>query len=123
LDKSPISPLDPSPNDCVFPLDPDLSLSKYSSLNSNDYESYLKLFFETYLKVMKSFIPFTHPMNTPKAIQTPSSLVDSLSVSYAVLLIFASFKACLFFIGWLCMKLFILGIMLHMFGYILNIYG
>ena len=33
LDKSPISPLDPSPNACVFSLDPDLSLSNSFSLH------------------------------------------------------------------------------------------
>ena len=72
---------------------------------------------------MESSIPFTHPLNAPNTIQTPSSLVDSLLDSYAVLLISASFKSCLFFTGWLFMALVIFGIFLHMFGFDLNIYG
>ena len=37
-------------------------------------------------------IPYTIPMNTLKTIQTPSSLVDSSLVSYAVLLISNGFN-------------------------------
>ena len=40
-----------------------------------------------------------------------------------MLLISNGFKSYLFFIGWLYMKLFIIGINLHMFGSILNTYG
>ena len=68
-------------------------------------------------------IPSTIPLNTPKTIQTPSSLVDSSLVSYLVLLIFNGFKYCLFFTGWLYMTLFIIGMILHMFGYVLSTYG
>ena len=67
-------------------------------------------------------IPYTIPPNTLNTIQTPSSLVDSSLVSYAVLLILNGFKACLFFIGWIYMTLVIIGIILHMFGFFLNIY-
>ena len=81
LDKSPISLLDPSPNDCVFSVDPDLYLSSSFSLHSNDYESDLELSLKNHVNVMTSCMPFTHPLNTPKTIQTPSSLVDSLLVS------------------------------------------
>ena len=72
---------------------------------------------------MTSSIPSTIPLNTPKTIQTPSSLVNFVLVSYAVLLISNGFKSSLVFIGWLSMTLVILGLMLHMFGYDLNIYG
>ena len=41
---------------------------------------------------MTSSIPSTTPLNTPKTIQTPSSLVDSSLVSYAMLLIFNGFN-------------------------------
>ena len=75
------------------------------------------------MHVMTLSIPFTNPMNTPKTIQTPSSLVDSSLVSYAVLLISNGFKSCLFFTSWLSMTLFIIGIILHMFGFFLNTYG
>ena len=99
LDNPPISLLDSSPDDCDFSLDLDLSLSNSSSLHSNDYESDLEAIFKYYMHVMKSYIPFIHPLNTPKAIKTPISLVDSLLVSYAMLLIFNGFKSCLFFTG------------------------
>ena len=118
-----MSLLDPSPNDCVFSLDPDLSLSGSSSLNSNDYESYLEENLQADIHVVTSPIPFIHPLNTPKTIQTPSSLFDSLLVYYAMLLISNGFKPCLFFTRWLSMKLFMLGIMLHIFVYILKNYG
>ena len=75
------------------------------------------------MNFMTSFIPVTHPLNTPKTIQTLSSLFDSLLDSYAMLLIFVGFKSCLFFTGWLSMKLVIFLIMLHMFGSDLSIYG
>ena len=75
------------------------------------------------MHVMTSSIPFTHPLNTPKTIQTPSSLVDSSLDSYAVSLFSVGFKVCLFFIGWLAMSLVIFGLLLHMFGSDLNIYG
>ena len=107
LNKSPIIPLDPSPNDFVFPLGLDLSLSNSSSLHSNDYESDLEVIFQDYMHVLTSSIPITHPLNTPKTIQTPSSLVDSLLDSYVVLLISVGFKSCLFFTGYLFMTLLI----------------
>jgi len=75
------------------------------------------------MHVMTSSIPSTTPLNTPKTIQTPSSLVDSSLVSYAVLLISNGFKSCLFSTGWLYMTLVIIGIILHMFVSILNSYG
>ena len=77
---------------------------------------------------MKSFIPTytrsTIPLNTPKTIQIPSSLVDSSLVSYiVVLLILHGLKSCLFSTGWLYMTLVIIGMILHMFVSILNSYG
>ena len=76
---------------------------------------------------MKPFIPpsipSTIPLNNPKTIQTPSPLVDSSLVSYAVLLISNGFKSFLFFTGWLYMILVIIGLILHMFGSVLNTYG
>ena len=75
------------------------------------------------MHVMTSYIPYTIPINTPKTIQNPISLLDSSLVSYAVLLISNGFKICLFFNGWLSMTLVIIGLILHMFGYFLNTYG
>ena len=72
---------------------------------------------------MTSSIPSTIPLKTPKTIQTPSSLIVSSLDSYAVLLISYGFKSCLFLTSWLSMNLAIIGIILHMFGYFLNIYG
>ena len=95
----PISILYSSPNTRDFSLDPDLSLSNSSSLYSNDYNSDLEEIFQVDMHVMTSSIPLTHPLNTPKTIQTPSSLVDSLLDSYAMLLISVSFNPCLFFTG------------------------
>ena len=74
------------------------------------------------MHVTTSSIPFTHPLNTPKTIQTPSSLVDSLLDSYVVLIIFVCFKSCLFFTSCFYMKLVIFVIILHMFGSDINIY-
>ena len=68
-------------------------------------------------------IPYTIPLNTPNTIQTLSSLVDSSLVYYVVLLISNGFKSCLFFIGWIYITLVIIGIILHMCGYVLNTYG
>ena len=67
-------------------------------------------------------IPSTIPLNNSKAIQIPSSLVDSSLVSYAVLLILHGLKYFLYFSGWLSMTLVIFGMILHMFGSILNTY-
>ena len=75
------------------------------------------------MNIVTSSIPSTIPLNTPKTIQTPSSIVHSLLVSYAMLLISNSLKSCLFFTGWLSMKLFMIGIMLHMYVSIINTYG
>ena len=74
------------------------------------------------MHVMTSSIPSTIPLNTAKTIQTPSSQVDSSLVSYALLLISNGFKSCLFFTGSLSIKLFIFGIIFHIFGFI-RIYG
>ena len=65
-------------------------------------------------------IPSTIPINTPNTIQISGSLVDSSLVSYAVLLILHALNYCLNFIGWLSMTLVIIGMILHMFGYIIN---
>ena len=75
------------------------------------------------MHIMTSSIQFIHSLNTPKTIQTPSSVVDSILVSYAVLLISNGFKSCLFFTGCLSMKLVIFGLILHMFGSYINNYG
>ena len=76
---------------------------------------------------MTPFIPpsikSTIPLNTPKAIQTPSLLVYFPLVSYVVLLISNGSKSCLFLTGWLYMTLVIIGIILHMFLFVLNSYG
>ena len=69
------------------------------------------------------FIPSTIPLNNPKTIQIPSSLVGSSLVSYVVLLILHGLKSCLCFTSWLSMNKFIFGLILHMFGSILNTYG
>ena len=69
------------------------------------------------------FIPYTIPLNNPKTIQIPSSLVDSSLVSYAVLLILHGLKSCLYFTGWLSMNLVIFGLILDMFGSFLRTYG
>ena len=65
------------------------------------------------MHVITSSIPYTIPINTPNTIQTPSSLVDSSLVSYAMLLISNGFKSCMVFTGWVYMKLFIIGLILH----------
>ena len=75
------------------------------------------------MHVMKSSIPSTIPMNIPKTIQTPSSLVDSSLVSYALLLISDGFKSCIYFTGWLYMTLVIIGLILHMFSSVTKAYG
>ena len=69
LNNPPISLLDSSPNDCDFSLDRNLSLSSSSSLHSNDYNSGLEAYFQDDTHVVKSSIPSTIPLNTPKNIQ------------------------------------------------------
>ena len=68
-------------------------------------------------------IPYNTALNTANTIQTPSSLVDSSSVSYVVLLISNGLISCHFFTSWLSMTLVIIGLILNMFGSILNSYG
>ena len=71
---------------------------------------------------MTSTIPYTIPLNNPKTIQFSSSLVNSSLVSYAVLLILHGLKSFLYFSGWLSMSLEIFGLMLNMFGSVINTY-
>ena len=85
----------------------------------SDLEAYLQV--DTH-KIPPS-IPSTIAMNNPKTIQIPSSLVDSSLASYAVILILHDLKSFLTFSGLLSMNLVICGIILNMFGSILNTYG
>ena len=82
---------------------------------------------EAYLQVDTHIIPpstqSTIRMNNPKTIQIPSSLVDSSLVSYAVIFILHDLKSFLTFSGWLSITLVIYGMILKLFGYILNTYG
>ena len=55
-------------------------------------------------------------------IQIPSSLVDSSLVSYAVIFILHGLKSFLYFSGWLSMTLVIFGLILNMFGSVINTY-
>ena len=75
------------------------------------------------MHVMKQLIPPYIPLNNPKTVQIPSSLVDSSLVSYAVIFILHGLKSLLYFIGWLSMSLVIFGLILNMFGSVLNTYG
>ena len=75
MNNPPINLLDPSPNDCDFSLDLDLSLSSSCSLHSNNYD--LEECLQDYMHVMTPSIPYTIPLNNPKTIQIPSSIVDS----------------------------------------------
>ena len=68
-------------------------------------------------------IPSTINLNNPKTTQTPSSLVDSSLVSYAMLLILHGLKSFLCFSGCLSMNLVVFGLILNMFGFVLNTYG
>ena len=67
-------------------------------------------------------IPSTIPMNNPKTIQIPRSPIDSSLVSYAVIFILHGLKSFLSFIGWLYISLVIFGLILKMFGSVLNTY-
>ena len=115
----PISLLDSPLNNCDSSLDIDLSLRSSSSLHSHGYKSDLEACLRADIHGMTPFIPpsilSTIPLNTPKTIQIPSSLVDSSLVSYAVLLILHGLKSCVSFNGWLYMILVIFGMILHMF--------
>ena len=75
------------------------------------------------MDVFKLSIPSTISLNTLKAIQIPSSLVDPSLVSYAMIIIIHGLKSCLSFNGCLSMKLVIVGLIFKIFGYILNTYG
>ena len=81
---------------------------------------------EAYLQVDKNIIPpsipSTIPLNNPKTIQIPRSLVDSSLVSYAVIFILHDLKSFLNFSGWLSMTLVIYGLVLNMFGSVINTY-
>ena len=116
FDDPPLGLLDSSPKICDFSLDIDLSLGNSSS----QYCIYdLEYCFQDDMHVMTHiippYIPSTIPMNTPKTIQTSSSVVDYSLVFYAVLLILHGFKYYLYFIDWLSMNLVIFGIILYMF--------
>ena len=88
------------------------------SLDS-DLEAYLQV--DTH--IIPPSIPSTIPLNNPKTIQIPSSLVNSSLVSYVVIFILHDLKSFLTFSGWLSMTLVIYGLILNMFGYVLNTYG
>ena len=81
-------------------------------------EEYLQ--FDTH--IIPPSIPYTIPLNSPKTIQIPSSLVDSSLVSYAVIFILHGLKPFLSFSGWLSMSLLIFGLILNIFGFVLNTY-
>ena len=85
----------------------------------SDLEAYLQV--DTH--IIPPSIPYTIPLNNPKTIQIPSSLVDSSLVSYAVISILHDLKSFLTFSGWLSMILVIYGLILNMFGSVLNTYG
>ena len=103
--------LDSSLNNCDFPLDIDLPLSNSSSLHNFDLEAY----FQADIHIMTPLIPPNIPLKTPKTIQIPSSLV-----SYTVLLILHGLKSFLSFTGCVSMNLVIFGLILHMFGSVIN---
>ena len=79
---------------------------------------------EEYLQVDKHIIPpsisSTIPRNNTKTIQSPTSLVDSSLVSYAVILILHGLKSFLYFSGWLFMTLVIFVLILNIFGSVIN---
>ena len=60
-----------------------------------DIESY----FQVDTHIIPPFTPSTIPLNNPKTIQIPSSLVDSSLVSYAVIFILHDLKYFLTFSG------------------------
>ena len=73
--------------------------------------------------IIPTYIPSTIPMNNPKTIQIPSSLVDSSLVSYEVVLIVHGLKSCLSLSGCLSITLVIFGLILNIFLSVLNTYG
>ena len=74
-------------------------------------------------KIIPPSIPSTIPLNNPKTIEIPISLVDSSLVSYAVIFILHDLKSFLSFSGCLSMNLVIYVMILNMFGSILSTYG
>ena len=56
------------------------------------FYSDLEAYFQVNTHIIPPYIPSTTPLNNPKTIQIPSSLVDSSLVSYAVLLILHCLK-------------------------------
>ena len=88
FDDLPLSLLDSSPQNCDFSLDIDLSLGNSSSQACiSDLEDCLQADMHVMAHIIPPSIPSTIPLNNPKTIQIPSSLVDSSLVSYAMLLI------------------------------------
>ena len=59
----------------------------------SDLEAYLQV--DTH--IIPPSMPSTIPLNNPKTIQIPSSLVDSSLVSYAVIFILHGLKSFLYF--------------------------
>ena len=68
-----------------------------------DYD--LEAYFQVDTHIIPPSIPSTIALNNPKAIQIPSSLVNSSLVSYAVIFILHDLKSFLTFSGWLSMTL------------------
>ena len=83
----------------------------------------LEAYFQVDTQIIPPSIPSTIPLNNPKTIQIPSSLVDSSLVSYVVILILHGLKSFLYFSGWLSMTLVIFGLILNMFVSVRNTYG
>ena len=86
-------------------------------------DSDLESYFQVDTHIIPPSIPYTIPLNNPKTIQIPRSPVDSSLVSYAVIFILHGLKSFLSFIGWLSMSLVIFGLILNMFGSVINTYG
>ena len=95
-----------------------IDMLKCDHLDSN-LEAYLQV--DTH--ITPPSIPYTIPLNNPKTMQIPRSIVDSSLVSYVVIFILHGLKSFLSFISQLSMSLAIFGLILNMFGFVLNTYG
>ena len=78
-------------------------------------DSDLESYFQVDTHIIPPSISSTIPLNNPKTIQIPISLVDSSLVSYAMIFILHGLKSFLYFSGWLSMYLVIFGMILNIF--------
>ena len=115
LDKSPINSLEPSLNNCVFPLVSDLPPSNSFKIHLDSYLYDLEDKLKSYMQIMA---PLSHLFDAQNTLQLPNSPIGkphNFMVSNTVSLVQVVIMYFFSFIGWFSMSLYIFELILHTF--------